>query len=150
MKKPKKEALLRLHSIQMSAIFLIFEVEKCQPLSTFISALAEAWTQHNGVFPRNHLIELLTGEGKSVILAVVAAVLALLGYPVDIVCYSRILTDRDEEEMRAFYVGLGLFDDADAVAKRSVRYLTFHQVLELRMGQFKEAARSPHRLIRGV
>ena len=37
----------------------------------------------------NHLVEVLTGEGKSITLGVTAAVLALLGLHVDCACYSK-------------------------------------------------------------
>lgn len=41
----------------------------------------------------NHLVQILTGEGKSVILAVTSTVLALLGYKVDCACYSKYLSE---------------------------------------------------------
>ena len=37
----------------------------------------------------NHLIEIGTGEGKSVALGITAVLLTLLGFTVDVVCYSR-------------------------------------------------------------
>ena len=45
----------------------------------------------------NNAIQLGTGEGKSVILAVSASIFAILGFDVDIVCYSTYLTKRDSE-----------------------------------------------------
>lgn len=43
----------------------------------------------------NHLVEILTGEGKSVTLAMTAILFALMGYDVDCACYSRYLSERD-------------------------------------------------------
>jgi preprotein translocase subunit SecA len=43
----------------------------------------------------NHLVEIKTGEGKSITLAVAAATLALLKFDVYVACYSQYLTDRD-------------------------------------------------------
>lgn len=38
---------------------------------------------------RNHLIQIKTGEGKSIALGFTAVILAALGFSVDVVCYSR-------------------------------------------------------------
>ena len=44
---------------------------------------------------KNKLIELPTGEGKSIILGILAAFFAFIGYEVDVVCYSPYLSQRD-------------------------------------------------------
>ena len=44
---------------------------------------------------RNNLAEVLTGEGKSVVIAVVAILFALLGKKVNCCCYSTDLSKRD-------------------------------------------------------
>ena len=41
----------------------------------------------------NHLIQIGTGEGKSVALGITAVILAALGFSVDLVCYSRYHPD---------------------------------------------------------
>ena len=43
----------------------------------------------------SHLMQIRTGEGKSMILCAAAVVLALLGFRVRCVCYSEYLSDRD-------------------------------------------------------
>ncbi len=43
----------------------------------------------------NQLIEILTGEGKSVILGILSIFLALIGYDLYVVCYSKYLSERD-------------------------------------------------------
>ena len=52
---------------------------------------------------RGLLLEILTGEGKSCVIAMVAATYALLGRTVDIVTSSPVLSQRDAEEWREFY-----------------------------------------------
>ena len=57
---------------------------------------------------RGRLLEILTGEGKSCVIAMVAATYALLGKTVDIVTSSPALSQRDTEEWQAFYNKLNL------------------------------------------
>lgn len=44
---------------------------------------------------RNNLVEIGTGEGKSVTLAAISSILALLGFEVYCACYSEYLSQRD-------------------------------------------------------
>ena len=57
---------------------------------------------------RGRLLEILTGEGKSCVIAMVAATFALQGRTVDIVTSSPVLSQRDAEEWRTFYSKLNL------------------------------------------
>ena len=52
---------------------------------------------------KGRLLEILTGEGKSCVIAMVAATYALLGRTVDIVTSSPVLSQRDADEWRNFY-----------------------------------------------
>ena len=54
------------------------------------------------------MLELATGEGKSLVIAALATIKALKGIKVDIACSSSILATRDEKEWRAFYEYFGL------------------------------------------
>ena len=47
-----------------------------------------------------------TGEGKSVVLAVTATIFAILGFHVNVACYSPYLTKRDESIFKAFFEDL--------------------------------------------
>ncbi|CAE7277730.1 secA [Symbiodinium necroappetens] len=47
---------------------------------------------------RSHLMQVSTGEGKSIILGCLACVLGLLGKKVSVVCYSPYLSQRDQQE----------------------------------------------------
>lgn len=49
-----------------------------------------------------------TGEGKSVVLAVTATIFAILGFHVNVACYSPYLTKRDESIFKGFFEDLGV------------------------------------------
>ena len=68
------------------------------------------------------MAEIGTGEGKSIVLAVVSAYLAVVGFNVRCVCYSQYLSDRDED------VFSKLFDQLDVSDK--IKYGTFNKVCE--------------------
>jgi preprotein translocase subunit SecA len=62
------------------------------------------------------LVEMDTGEGKTVAIALAAATAALAGTPVHVVTANDYLAGRDAEELRAFYARLGLTVGAIAQA----------------------------------
>lgn len=61
----------------------------------------------------NHLLEVFTGEGKSCIIAMFAAVLGLQGRKVDIVTSSPLLAERDFKHWKHFFTILGLTADCN-------------------------------------
>lgn len=67
----------------------------------------------------NHLVEVLTGEGKSVTLGVSATVLALLGLHVDCACYSKYLSKRDYDAFASMFEGFGV--------SQQIQYGTFNR-----------------------
>ena len=71
---------------------------------------------------RNNLIQIGTGEGKSVTLAVTAAVLSLLGFDVYCVCYSEYLSKRDFAAFKPLFDKLNLLE--------FIHYGTFNQICE--------------------
>jgi len=75
-KNKLKSLLLKPHATQVVAIFRMLGMDNPNPLS-------------------GHLVQMLTGEGKSVVLGVSSAVLALMGYEVYCACYSEYLSKRD-------------------------------------------------------
>jgi preprotein translocase subunit SecA len=85
----------------------------------------------------NHLAEVPTGEGKSVILGVLATTLALYGYHVDCVCYSSMLSQRDHGDFAPMFKAFGIV--------HQVRYGTFDTLSELliteKYGDLRQAAR---------
>jgi preprotein translocase subunit SecA len=52
-----------------------------------------------------------TGEGKSIVLGLTSTLIALLNYRVDVVCYSKILSDRDSSDFKALLEELSLQND---------------------------------------
>jgi preprotein translocase subunit SecA len=48
----------------------------------------------------NRMAEVGTGEGKSIILAVMSAYLVVVGYNVRCVCYSQYLSERDFQKFK--------------------------------------------------
>lgn len=57
---------------------------------------------------QGRLVEMETGEGKTIAATLPAATVALAGYPVHIVTVNDYLAERDAEEMRPLYSFLGL------------------------------------------
>lgn len=51
----------------------------------------------------NHLAQVLTGQGKSVILGLLSSTLALTGHNVRVLCYSDYLSSRDQNDFEEFF-----------------------------------------------
>eukprot|EP00475_Leptophrys_vorax_P026879 TRINITY_DN38247_c0_g1_i1.p1 TRINITY_DN38247_c0_g1~~TRINITY_DN38247_c0_g1_i1.p1 ORF type:complete len:867 (-),score=213.86 TRINITY_DN38247_c0_g1_i1:52-2469(-) len=71
--------------------------------------------------------EVLTGEGKSLILGVSCTVLALLGFEVYVACYSKFLSERDHSDFRRIFESVGV--------SHLVFYGTFQEVCERVLNQ---------------
>jgi preprotein translocase subunit SecA len=70
----------------------------------------------------NSLIQVGTGEGKSVVLGLLATILALFGYSVDVAGYSAYLSKRDYESFTNLFTLLKI--------KEKISYGTFIQLSE--------------------
>ncbi|KAL1380362.1 hypothetical protein pipiens_000466, partial [Culex pipiens pipiens] len=92
---------LKPHCIQILCVFRLLSVDREDP----------------GV--RKHLAQVLTGQGKSLVLAMVAAVLALCGHSVQVMCYSKYLTTRDGKDFEDFYGFFGV--------RSKITYQTFEE-----------------------
>ena len=71
---------------------------------------------------KNNLIQVGTGEGKSLILAVASCILVLLGAEVNCVCYSEYLSSRDYESFRPLFEALDI--------TKNIHYGTFNKICE--------------------
>lgn len=71
---------------------------------------------------KKHFIQIGTGEGKSVTLAITSAILALLGFDVSCACYSDYLSQRDFRSFSAIFEAFSLQDN--------IKYGTFNQLAE--------------------
>jgi hypothetical protein len=69
-----------------------------------------------------HLVQIFTGEGKSVTLAITACTLAILGAVVDCACYSEYLSKRDYEGFASLFSAFEV--------KKYIFYGTFHKLCE--------------------
>lgn len=56
----------------------------------------------------NHVMQIRTGEGKSLALGGCAALFALLGFRVRCICYSKYLSNRDEAAFSKMFHALHL------------------------------------------
>ena len=91
-----------------------------QALSMALAVVSEAVRRERGWWPRetqveatawmlhNHLVELGTGEGKTLVAQLVAATAALAGVPVHVLTSNDYLAQRDADEARAMCERLGL------------------------------------------
>ncbi|CAF1616219.1 unnamed protein product, partial [Didymodactylos carnosus] len=70
----------------------------------------------------SNLVQIGTGEGKSVTLAVTASIFALLGIDVRCACYSEYLSKRDYQEFLPIFIALGVNDH--------IHYGTFNKLCE--------------------
>jgi preprotein translocase subunit SecA len=99
------------HVTQVLSLLVLFDMH--------VSAAAQ---QSNTLLIKlsNRLIQIKTGQGKSIILGIASTIFALLGYHVDVVCYSAYLSERD------FAGFLQIFNSCLVTEK--VRYGTFLQL----------------------
>ena len=73
-------------------------------------------------FLRNCLVEVGTGEGKSLILGMTASIFALLGCEVECSCYSEYLSQRDYEAFISVFRAFNIED--------KIEYNTFNKICE--------------------
>jgi hypothetical protein len=71
---------------------------------------------------QNHFVQVGTGEGKSVVLAITSCIFALLGKDVHCVCYSEYLYKRDQADFRPLFEAFNV--------ERSIKYGTFQDLCE--------------------
>eukprot|EP01040_Poterioochromonas_malhamensis_P013407 gene13407-14738_t len=114
------------HSVQVLSILRLVraDFDKGEFLNFAKETLAVTGLDH-------HLLQIGTGEGKSITLSVAACIFALLGYDVNVACYSQYLSRRDEEGARALFERFGLNIKAeDRRDAARVQYGTFQQLAE--------------------
>lgn len=68
---------------------------------------------------QKHLAQILTGQGKSLVLGMTAAALALCGHSVVIMCYSEYLATRDQQDFEELYKFFSV--------QAKIEYKTFRQ-----------------------
>ncbi|CAF3604842.1 unnamed protein product [Rotaria sp. Silwood1] len=70
----------------------------------------------------NNLVEIGTGEGKSVVIAITACIFALIGADVVCSCYSEVLSERDMNDFVPVFRALGI--------EERIKYGTFNKLCE--------------------
>jgi len=89
-----KQILLKPHNIQILTLLYMFGCH-----------------EHSKNSLESQLLQIRTGEGKSMILGAAATVLGLLGFRVRCVCYSEYLSKRDHDAFLQIFREFGLEDD---------------------------------------
>ncbi len=69
------------------------------------------------------MIEILTGEGKSIVIGICCAIFALVGFEVHSVCYSKYLSERDENKFKELFTFLGV--------EKNITYGTIKEISDL-------------------
>ncbi|XP_065682287.1 uncharacterized protein LOC124816231 [Hydra vulgaris] len=124
----QKSYLLTPHPSQVISIFRILgigyiELKQVKSLSeTFKSVVYNEKQLVNNDKLQNNLVQVGTGEGKSLILAVVSCVLSLIGFDVSCACYSEYLSSRDYKSFLPLFTSLDL--------TTHIHYATFNAICE--------------------
>ena len=117
--------LLRPHVCQVLSIFRMLGIGYSTNISGIKSSISRM-VGIGGTTPMmglsNNLIEIGTGEGKSVVLAVASCIFALLGFEVNCSCYSEELSKRDKENFSYLFRSLKI--------EQRIHYGTFNQLCE--------------------
>ena len=114
----KKIYLITSHSTQVVAIFRILGIGDAdigEPQSNDLNDLM------------SNLVQVLTGEGKSLVLAGAACILALLGGNVNVACYNNYLVERDQKKFIDLFYALDI--------KNNIKYDTFNKLCENMMNE---------------
>ena len=141
------DILFRPHNIQVIAIFRLLGIGS------------------NEKSLSNHIMEIRTGEGKSLILGALSVVLAMLGFSTRCVCYSEHLSERDYELFKDIFVAFNVENrihysklttmSEDIIAEQGdIRQLTTNLVTSTSIGnprspQSLPRQRDAHRTIKG-
>ncbi|CAL6013594.1 Helicase-related_protein [Hexamita inflata] len=76
---------------------------------------------------KNQLSQVLTGEGKSIILAATAIIFVIMGYDVHCACYSEYLSKRDYDSFLELFTAFQVQDN--------IVYGTFNQICEIQINK---------------
>jgi preprotein translocase subunit SecA len=57
---------------------------------------------------QNQFIEIPTGQGKSIVFGILACLFAILGYQVHVACYSKLLSERDYDDLKQLIRALSI------------------------------------------
>ena len=100
----KKETLLRLHNVQVIGLIRLLKLsEEGQDLFEFVGRFVSQGRASRPMMANGHMIQVGTGEGKSVLLGVLSCFLAMTGVQVRCACYSQLLSRRDYSDFETLF-----------------------------------------------
>ncbi|EAR94015.2 helicase carboxy-terminal domain protein (macronuclear) [Tetrahymena thermophila SB210] len=118
-KQDKKNIFKKPNHTQIISIIMLLGIHK---EAGFWQGVKNQFQYESQIQLNNQLIEILTGEGKSITLGFCSIILALLGCEVDVVCYSNYLSERDDKDFRNLFISFGVSE--------KIKYGTFRQQVE--------------------
>lgn len=113
-----KLGILQPHPAQIIGIFRLFGIDQDPSDNLNVTDILSKSLK----YLKNHLAEIHTGEGKSLVMAVTAMILAAMGYKVDCACYSQYLTQRDFQRFAQMFRTFNLHEN--------ISYATFKEFIE--------------------
>jgi hypothetical protein len=118
----KKETLLRLHNVQVIGLIRLLKLSEEENLYARVSNVVTFGLLSQKLMSNGHMIQVGTGEGKSVLLGVLSCFLAMTGIQVRCACYSQLLSRRDYSDFE------GLFKKFNV--ESLIRYSTIDELAE--------------------
>ncbi|CAF2633120.1 unnamed protein product [Rotaria sp. Silwood2] len=112
--------LLMPHIAQVVAIFRILGIGYKKNLQLLKISIPKTKIITDNLI--NNLVQIGTGEGKSIVMAVTACVFALIGVDVRCSCYSEYLSTRDQNDFAPVFRALGV--------EKRIEYGTFNKLCE--------------------
>jgi hypothetical protein len=106
----KKDSLLRLHVVQVIGLIRLLKLSE-EGQHMLVEKFADAVGFVTGglvqvgrkLMANGHMIQVGTGEGKSVLLGVLSCFLAMTGIQVRCACYSQLLSRRDYSDFETLF-----------------------------------------------
>ncbi len=97
---------------------------------TLLGIILGASPEGKSLFSKNILAQVGTGQGKSIIIAMLSAFLAFKGIASDIITVNHILAQRDAETFKTFYECLGLTSTSlQRTERQNILYTTIRELL---------------------
>jgi hypothetical protein len=119
----KKETLLRLHNVQVIGLIRLLKIsEEEQHIFWTAAGYVTGGLVGRKLMAEGHMIQVGTGEGKSVLLGVLSCFLAMTGIHVRCACYSKLLSRRDYSDFEALFEKFNV--------KPLVKYSTIDELAE--------------------
>ncbi len=128
------DALLRVHQIQVIALIRLLKLSQDKPgLWEKVGSAMTFGRLGRKLMSDGHMLQVGTGEGKSVLLGILSCFLAMIGIQVRCACYSKLLSQRDEKDFEQLFIQFNV--------KHLIVYSTIDELA--RAQYWRERARAP-------